>query len=185
LEHLRSNNESKPFYQKLNKSRNDFQPRTVLCRNKEGTLLNEEYDILRKWAEHFDELLNKDFSNKNVTSQETYQLHSDTDEPAPTLDEVANAIKKLSDNKESVINPIQAEIIKKASPDFFECMYQLITKIWTSETIPEDWNWSIICPIHKKGDVTISSICRGINLLCVAYKIFPNILLLDVFPIQR
>ena len=31
VEHLRSNNESKSFYQKLNKSRKDFQSRTILC----------------------------------------------------------------------------------------------------------------------------------------------------------
>jgi hypothetical protein len=31
LKHLRSNNESKSFYKKLNKSRNDFQPRKILC----------------------------------------------------------------------------------------------------------------------------------------------------------
>jgi hypothetical protein len=46
LEHLRSNNKSKSFYQKLNKSRKDYQPRTTLCRNKEGILLSEEDDIL-------------------------------------------------------------------------------------------------------------------------------------------
>ena len=96
LERLRSNNESKSFYQKLNKSRKDFQPRTILCQKKEGTLLSEEGDILRRWAEHLDELLNTEFfnQNQNVTSQKTYQVHSDTDEPTPTLDEVENAIKK-------------------------------------------------------------------------------------------
>jgi hypothetical protein len=50
LGYLRSNNESKSFYQKVNKSRKDFQPRTILYRNKEGTLLSEEGDILRRWA---------------------------------------------------------------------------------------------------------------------------------------
>ena len=39
LEHLRSNNESRSFYRKLNKSRKDFQPRTILCRDKEGISL--------------------------------------------------------------------------------------------------------------------------------------------------
>ena len=63
LERLRSNNESKSFYKKLNKSRKDFQPRTILCPNKEGTLLSEEDDILSRWAEHFDELLNKEISD--------------------------------------------------------------------------------------------------------------------------
>ena len=56
-------------------------------------LLSEEDDILRRWAEHFDELLNKEFFDQHVTSQETYQVHSDTDKPTPTLDEVGNAIQ--------------------------------------------------------------------------------------------
>ena len=55
LECLRSNNESKSFYQKLNKSIKDFQPTTILCRNKEGTLLSEEDDILCRCVEHFDD----------------------------------------------------------------------------------------------------------------------------------
>jgi len=73
-------------------------------------------------------------------------------------------------------------LIKKASPDFVEYMHQLITNIWTTENIPEDWNWSIICPIHKKGDVTICENYRGISLLCVAYKIFSHILFNRLLP---
>jgi hypothetical protein len=72
--------------------------------------------------------------------------------------------------------------MKKASPEFVECMYQLITKIWTTETMTEDWNRSIICPIHKKGDVTMCSNYRGINLLRVAYKISSNILFNRLLP---
>jgi hypothetical protein len=58
------------------------------CWDKEGKLLSEEDDILRRWAEHFDELLNIESLNRSVTSQETYQAYFDTDEPTPTLDEV-------------------------------------------------------------------------------------------------
>jgi hypothetical protein len=53
------------FYRKLNESRKDFQPRKILRRNKEGMLLSGDDDILRRWAKHFDELLNKEPSNKN------------------------------------------------------------------------------------------------------------------------
>jgi len=68
-------------------------------------LLSEEDDILRRWAEHLVELLNKEFFNQNVTSQETYQVHSDTDEPNPTLDEGENAIKssRITKNREKVL----------------------------------------------------------------------------------
>ena len=183
LEHLRSNNESKSFYQKPNKSRKDFQPRTTLCRSEEGILLSEEDDILSIWAEHFDELLNTETSNqKNIINQEIHKVHLAIEEPIPTLDEVNNIIQKLKDNKAPGIDLIQAELIKKASLNFVEHMHQLITNIWITENIPEDWNWSIICPIHKKGDVTICSNYRGISLLCVAHKIFSNILFNRLLP---
>jgi hypothetical protein len=79
---------------------------------------------------------------------------------------------------------MQAELIKKASPDFvkYTSLHQLITKICTTEAIPEDWNLSIICPLHKKGDMTVCSNYRGISLLCVAYKIFSIILLNRLMP---
>jgi hypothetical protein len=64
-------------------------------------LLSEENGIFIRWTEHFDELLNIQFSNQNVTtsSKEIYQAYLDTDEPTPTLDKVGNAIQNLMDNK--------------------------------------------------------------------------------------
>jgi hypothetical protein len=53
---------------------------------------------------------------------------------------VKNAIQELKDNKAPRIDLIQAELIKKASPDFVEYMHQLIINIWTTATIPEDWS---------------------------------------------
>ena len=113
LERLRSNNKSKSFYQKLNKSRKDSQPRTILCWNKEGTLLSKDDDIRSRWAEHFGEQRNKELSDQHVTSQKNYQVYSDIDEPTPTLDEVENATQKLKDHKAPGIELIQAELIKK------------------------------------------------------------------------
>jgi hypothetical protein len=140
LERLRSNYESKCFYRKICRRRKDFQPRTILCRDKEGMLLSKEGDILRSWAEHFDGLLNTKLSNQNATSQEIYQADLATDEPTPSLDDVENAIQKLKDNEVQNIDLIQAELIKNVSTEFVQRMYQLITKIWTTEIIPEDWS---------------------------------------------
>jgi hypothetical protein len=55
-------------------------------------LLSEEDDILRRWAEHFNDLLNIKPSNQNATGQEIYQANLATDEPTPSLDDVENAI---------------------------------------------------------------------------------------------
>ena len=77
------------------------------------------------------------------------------DEPTPTLREVENAIQKLKDNKAPEIDLIQAELIKKASQDFVKYTHQLIIKIWTTETIPEDWNWSLSDTQEGRRDNTL------------------------------
>jgi sorting nexin-29 len=61
-------------------------------------------------------------------------------------------------------------------------MYQLTAKIWTNAVTPENWNLAIICPIHKKGDVTVCSNYRELSIICVAHKIFSNILFKRLAP---
>jgi hypothetical protein len=48
--------------------------------------------------------------------------------------------------------------------------------IWNKEELPHKWKESIVVPIHKKGDKTDFSNCRGISLLSTSYKILSNIL---------
>ncbi|XP_049306066.1 LINE-1 retrotransposable element ORF2 protein isoform X2 [Bactrocera dorsalis] len=55
-------------------------------------------------------------------------------------------------------------------------MHQLLCKIWSDESMPNDWNLSVLCPIHKKGDPTICANYRGISLLNIAYKVLSNVL---------
>ncbi|PNF23327.1 hypothetical protein B7P43_G15831, partial [Cryptotermes secundus] len=97
-------------------------------------------------------------------------------EPAPTIKEVEQAIKKLKNNKALGMDLVTAELVKFAGPEYAKHLHQLISKIWITEIIPEEWNLSTVCPIHKKGDVMICSNYRGISLLCIAHKIFSNIL---------
>jgi hypothetical protein len=53
----------------------------------------------------------------------------------------------------------------------------LFTDIWTSETIPDEWKRGVIVKIPKKGDLSNYKNWRGINLLCVASKVFCKIIL--------
>jgi hypothetical protein len=41
--------------------------------------------------------------------------------------------------------------------------------------MPTDWNLSIICSVHKKGDIMECSNYRGVSLLNAAYNILSNI----------
>ena len=42
-----------------------------------------------------DDLLNKELFDQHVTSQKTYQVYSDIDEPTPTSDKVKKPYKSL------------------------------------------------------------------------------------------
>jgi len=46
------------------------------------------------------------------------------------------------------------------------------------ERVPKYWVTGVIDPINKNRDKTQYSNCRGISLLCTAYKIFTTVLLI-------
>ena len=48
--------------------------------------------------------------------------------------------------------------------------------------MPEEWNVSIICPIHKKADIMECLKYRGVSLLNTAYKILFNIVFARILP---
>jgi hypothetical protein len=54
---------------------------------------------------------------------------------------------------------------------------KLINSIWNKEELPDQWEESIIIPVHKKGDKTECSNYCGTPLLSTSYRILSNILL--------
>ncbi|GIY22308.1 hypothetical protein CEXT_468401 [Caerostris extrusa] len=50
-------------------------------------------------------------------------------------------------------------------------------------TVPTEWNLGILCPVHKKGDALNCETTEELVLLCIAYKVFSNILLKHLLPI--
>lgn len=82
----------------------------------------------------------------------------------------------MKNHKSAGTDGIPAELLKAAGANFNSVFHQLLTKIWNEEKMPEDWNHSIICPIHKKGDRRECKNYRGISLLNIAYKILASIM---------
>jgi hypothetical protein len=115
LESLRSSNEIRVYYQKLNESRKDFQPGTTLCRDNEGMILGRDETILERWTQHFEELLNGNTLERveDMTMVQN-QGHFEIEEPVPTINEIEQAIKRLRNNKVPGIDLILAELVKFA-----------------------------------------------------------------------
>ena len=55
--------------------------------------------------------------------------------------------------------------------NFVVFSFLLIVQIWNEERIPLSWVESLICPIHKKGDIQNCENFGGISLVNIAYKV--------------
>jgi hypothetical protein len=63
----------------------------------------------------------------------------------------------------------ESEILHSGIPE-------LANAICSKEDLLDQWKESITVPVHKKGDKTDRSNCRGTSLLLTSYKILSNIL---------
>nr|VZI49151.1 unnamed protein product [Spirometra erinaceieuropaei] len=136
---------------------------------------------VERWREHFEHHLNFDTQPTSPllsTSAEflpppTYAVPCDP----PSEEEVADAIRKLRNNKAPGEDGIPAEIFKCCVDTLAPWLHEVLERAWRDEVVPDDWGLSILVPIHKKGNKTRCENYRGIRLIDVAAKIFAIVLL--------
>lgn len=71
----------------------------------------------------------------------------------------------------------RSRIVKNGGKELIQRLWKVISRVWETEEIPEDWKTAMLCPIYKKGDRKDCNNYRGTVLLNVAYKIFTNLIL--------
>ena len=140
------------------------------------------------WRQHFYNLLTGDDSTNSAQGEcsSIQPIDDDVIEvPPPSHDEVRVAVQRLKKNKEAGADGLPAELCKAGGDELIGCMHQLISKIWLAESMPDDWNLSVLCPILKKGDPTICANYRGISLISIAYKVLSSVLCERLKPLTK
>jgi hypothetical protein len=102
--------------------------------------------------------------------------------PETSLVKVEIAIGKLKSYKSLGTDQILVKLIKAGGETLCSEIHKLICSIWNKEELPQQWEESIIIPIHKKGDKMDCNNYQVISLLSTAYKILSNILLARLTP---
>ncbi|XP_054081972.1 uncharacterized protein LOC128919982 [Zeugodacus cucurbitae] len=130
-----------------------FKTGATSCRDQDGNLVSDVQGVLGLWREHFSDLLN----GNECTTPGDGEPDSPIDDdgiPLPDHEQIRIAITRLKNNKAAGADKLPAELFKYGGEELIRCMHQLLCKIWSEESMPDDWNLSVLCPIHKKGDPT-------------------------------
>lgn len=176
MEEQYKNKEIRNFYNEVKKERKGYQAKMVYCTDKQGNLIANEEEMASRWKEYFEEMLNEEqitgenAENKNMEDQDEENIEK------PTKIEINEIIDNLKNNKSPGDNGVTAENIKYGGSELRNRIHQLIKDIWNQELMPKTWKKAIICPIHKKGEITDCENYRGIALLDVIYKVLATLL---------
>ena len=101
-------------------------------KNKNGEVLTKESDQRERWAEHFEEVLNREI-------------------PGVEIEEAA--VGKMKSNKAAGVDNLVAEIYKVCEDESVTVLRILFGKIWEKEVVPDEWLKGIIVKLPKKGDL--------------------------------
>lgn len=153
---------------RYNEIKTGYKPRMTILQQTDGTMITDGSDVVEKFREMFEELLNKpmpeQLENHRVVSTEQ-QLNE------PTKEEIQLAIKMLKNGKAPGEDNLTVELLKHGGGGntFTKLMEQFIKKLWKDKKIHEAW-------IQLYALFTRMGI-SWISLLDLSYKILSNILL--------
>lgn len=124
------------------------------------------------WRNYFKKLLDGSDRKEIEENRENDKQNDDILEEK----EIWKAIRKLKIKKAAGVDGVPMEAWRYAGNTLWKRLVDLLTQIWRDGDIPEDWKKSVIVPLYKKGDQEEVGNYRGISLLCIAYKIYAEIL---------
>ena len=138
----------------------------------DGALLTSTRDIVNRWKEYFEDLLNP---TDTSSDSEAGPGVSGVDSPISGV-EVAEVVKKLLGGRAPGVDEIRPEFLKALDVVGLSWLTRLCNIAWTSGAVPLDWQTGVVVPLFKKGDRRVCSNYRGITLLSLPGKVYSGVL---------
>nr|VZI14314.1 unnamed protein product [Spirometra erinaceieuropaei] len=144
-----------------------------------NTLLTEKTQILQRWAEHFQGVLNRPSVISDAAIERLPQVETNVDlDLPPSPQETIRAVQQLSSGKAPGSDAIPAEVYKHGGPLLMDHLTALFQEMWRQGEVPQDFKDATIVHLYKrKANRQVCDNHRDISQLNIAGKIFARILL--------
>ena len=169
----------KTFYQGLKAVHGPKHKKSPSVKTKDGDLLTDPSEVLKRWSEHFNGVLNQesDFDMSVLDEIPQWDINTSLDS-IPTLEEVLLSIKQLSSGKSPGQDGIPPDIYKHGGTAIAEQVLVIFKQIWQVGGVIQPFKDADIVHLYKnKGDRQCCDNHRGISLLCIAGKILARLIL--------
>ena len=90
--------------------------------------------------------------------------------------EVKWTLGSITANKASGGDGIPVELFQMLKDDAMKVLHQICQQIWKTQQWPQDWKWSIVILIPKKGNAKECSDYHTVTLISYASKVMVKIL---------
>lgn len=162
------------------KKRQSRIPNNMTYRNE---TLNNYHSIVNGFANFFGSVyLKSNAQNLNITVDNFNLLQRNIAINEITEDDIIMASKKLKNKMTSGVDNCPSFLVKDCINVLATPLCYIFNLILTTETYPEIWKKTKICPILKSGDNNIIENYRPISILCNFGKLFEIIIYNKVYP---
>ncbi|KAK3548428.1 hypothetical protein QTP70_012986 [Hemibagrus guttatus] len=144
-----------------------------------GELLVSTGDIVGRWKEYFEDLLNP----TDTPSVEEPEAEDSEIDSFITQAEVTEVVQQLLGGKAPGVDEICPEYLKSLDVVGLSWLTRLCNIAWRSGTVPLDWATGVVVPLFKKGDRRVCSNYTGITLLSLPGKVYSRVLERRVRPL--
>ena len=156
---------NKLFWQTICRLRGKSLSTTTSIKDSTGNIFRDEKEILSRWREYFEDLLNQ----VKTTPTDTCDTINFGNEEVFTSTEVAAAIRglksgKFGKGKAAGEDEIRPEMLKVLNGERVRWLTRACQVAWKLGKTSKDWQTDVIIPIYKKRDRKECMNYRGMSL---------------------
>ena len=163
---------NKVFWQTIRRLRGKRSSITYSIKDSDGNILADENEILSRWREYSEDLLNP----VKASTRDTHDMTHLGEDEVFSGAEVATAIKGIKSVKAAGEDEIRPEMLKALTGEGILWLTRVCQVVWKFGKTLRDWQTGVIIPVFKKGDRKQCTNCREISLLTFPGKVYAKCL---------